>query len=130
MRANRAAAATAALAAIAAAFFGGRWEENRAIEREQARIEAAFALVGGEIDAPTLSGYRVTDLDCLYYDLEKRRYAVTLCFDAAGRLVESADRRGAEPTYSSVRLHPESAPATVDPNRVRALLRRIGAPPS
>lgn len=123
------AAALALLAALGAAMAVGRWEESRALQRERARIDAVYSLIGRDVAAPSLSGYRIAELDCLFYDIGSRRYSVTLCFDRMGRLVESADRRSPEPQYSSIVRHPESAPATIDRLRLRALLRRIGALP-
>lgn len=129
MTLRRGAVLAAALVAIGALVALGRWEEARALERERAQLDAAYTLVGRDIATPYLSGHRVADLDCLYYAIEKKRHAVTLCFDDQGRLVESADRRGPEVKYSSVRLHPESAPVVVDVARLRRLLREIGARP-
>lgn len=129
MRQGPIAATLGLLIALGAVLAVGRWEESRALQRERARIDAVYSLIGRDVAAPSLSGYRIAELDCLFYDIGSRRYAVTLCFDRTGRLVESADRRLPEPQYSSIVQHPEFAPATVDRIRFRALLRRIGALP-
>jgi len=115
--------------AVGAVVAVGRWEESRALEREVARLDAAYALVDRRIDAPSLSGYRQGGLTCLFYDAAEIPYAVTLCFDGAGRLVESTDRRGPTPLYASIVLSPEAASVTVDRDRLDALLRRMGARP-
>lgn len=124
-----AAAAAAVLVVAGAAVAVGRWEASRALEREVARIDAAYALVGRKVDAPSLSGYRYGTLTCLFYDVDGIAYAVTLCFDGAGRLVESTDRRGPTPLYASIVRSPQAAPVTVDERRLDQLLRRLGARP-
>lgn len=129
MTLGRVAVAVAALVAVCAVVAVGRWEKSRALERERADIDAAYTVVGREIATRYLSGYRVAELDCLFYAVDKKRHAMTLCFDHQGRLVESTDRRGPEPKYSSVRLHPEFAPVTVDAARLARLLQQIGAEP-
>lgn len=121
--------AVAVLIGVGGAAAVGRWEDSRALEGEVALLDAAFALVGREIDAPSLSGYRRGARTCLFYDVADIRFGVTLCFDGAGRLVESTDRRGATPQYASILRRPEAAPVTVDPRGLKRLLLREGARP-
>jgi hypothetical protein len=109
------AASVAALAALA------RWEERHAGRTEVAGMRAVFDAVGG-VDSPTLVGYRFGPPICLAYRRDSFNFALQLCFDSSGRLVETVDRRGDEPVYSSVTWKPSLSPIHVDPSTIASVL--------
>lgn len=105
----------------------GRWERERAVDQERAALLEAFQAVGGHVASRDISAYRlgVGLPDCLVYASGRNPYAISLCFDKRGRLVESVDRRGAEPRYASLVRMPERAPVVVPPVALEALLTRL-----
>jgi hypothetical protein len=108
----------------------GRWEHDRASDEQSAGLERAWASVGGRIDAPALSAYRITVFaNCLLYERDGNPYALELCFDARGRLVEAIER-GEETRISSVRHDAARASVRVDTGSLfRLLVRAGGIPP-
>lgn len=108
----------------------GRYERRHQIDaqvRGMERIRTAL----GPLDQQALTGYRVLpQFDCLVYRRGSNPYALELCADRAGRLVEAIDRRGSERRYFTLRAQPEASPLRVDRAELRRLLRRMGAPAS
>jgi hypothetical protein len=112
----------AALALVAV----GRHE--RASEREWNLdgIAVVRYLVGAGIDHPV--SYRLpVGLRCLIYKRDGRPFALELCVDPYGRVVEGVDRRGSVPRFYSVTAEPgvadeRFASSTVD--RLLAGLKR------
>ena len=106
----------------------GRWERRREID-EQLRGMAAIQALVGRLDSPTLSGYRVLPgFDCLVYRRGSNPFALELCVDRAGRLVEAIDRRRPERRIYSLRFEPDASRIRVDRAEVDRLLRRMHAP--
>lgn len=105
----------------------GRWQASRALAADQERIEHIAALAG-PLAGPRLTAYRLSIYDCLLYRVGKDPFAIELCFDQHGRLVEAIDRRhyGFDPQIGSVRYDPSAAPLTVAPMRVLTLIQRAG----
>jgi hypothetical protein len=122
--------ALAALAALAVLVIVGRWEGRRHARSELAGMRTTLAAVG-PLDNPTLSAYRIdidSRFDCLIYKRGSNRLALELCFDRAGRLVETIDRRSGSPKISSLREEPTASTIRVDWAEVVRLLKRLGAP--
>src|SRR5438552_2927869 len=109
----------------------GRWERNRHADSELDGMRRVAALIG-PLGGPSLDAYRVDvgfGMDCLLYRRGANRYALELCFDKQGRLVEAIDRRGSgDPTISSLREDPSASTVRYDRALVDTLLARLGAP--
>ena len=100
----------AAVALVAVA----RWERTRHADRENTGIDRVRAAVG-ELNGPTLEGFRFLDeFQCLIYGRGGRTFALELCVDWDGRVVEGIDRRGDEVVVWSLREDPERARVRVD----------------
>lgn len=105
----------------------GRWERAHAAREENAGMRRTLALVG-RVGSPSLSGFRVFPaFDCLTYRRGTNPFALELCFDHAGRLIETIDRRTPTRHISSLREDPTRATTRVDPSLVHRLLHRMGA---
>jgi hypothetical protein len=117
------------VAALAVALVAiGRWERSHR-GRVQSRGLAHVLAAVGRIDSPTLAAYRhFGDFDCLLYRRGRNPFALELCFDPAGRVVEAIDRRGSEPRIWSVRDDPTTSSVRVDRALVNRELRRVGSP--
>jgi hypothetical protein len=119
--------AAAVLALAAALLVVGRWERRQQVDGQIRGLERIAAAVG-PLDQASLTGYRVeAAFDCLVYRRGRNPYALELCFDRAGRLVEAIDRRTARPHYYSLRAEPSASTVRVDRAEVDRLLRRMGA---
>jgi hypothetical protein len=105
----------------------GRWERARAAREEMAGMRQVQRLVG-PLDSASLSGYRVLPaFDCLTYRLGSNPFALELCFDPSGRLIETIDRRTLTRRISSLREDPTRSTIRVDPAVVHELLRMMEA---
>ena len=103
----------------------GRWERARAAREEMAGMRRTLALVGSR-DSPSLSGYRVLPgFDCLTYRRGTNPFALELCFDRSGRLIETIDRRTATRRISSLREDPTRSTIHVDPAEISKLLHKM-----
>jgi len=106
----------------------GRWEASRHVDREARGMREVLDAIGS-LDSPSLSGYRVLgSFDCLTYRRGAHDFALEVCADAEGRVVEAMDRRGEEPRIWSLRADPARSPVRVDRGEFDALLRRMQAP--
>lgn len=125
---RRSALFAAALVVVLAALVPlGRWERGHAAREENAGMRRTLALVG-PLDSPSLSGFRVlSSFACLTYRRGTNPFALELCFDPAGRLIETIDRRTATRRISSLREDPTRATTRVDPAEVSRLLRKMEA---
>jgi hypothetical protein len=122
----------AALVVAAVAVVGvvalGRRERQSWIDRQVRGMQRIRTLVG-PLDQRQLVGYRVLpQFDCLVYQRGENPFALELCVDGAGRLVEAIDRTSADHRYPSLRAEPTASPLHVDRHAVDVLLRRMGAP--
>ena len=106
----------------------GRWEGDRRASSEVDGMEATRALIG-RLDSPRLSGYRLLpSFDCLVYARDGNPFALELCVDGAGRVVETIDRRRPQRRIDSLRDGPDASTLRVDRAEVDRLLARMGAP--
>jgi len=127
---RRAALAVAALAVLALLLGAGRWERSREIRHQAAGMRKVEALIG-PLDNASLSGYRVLPgYDCLVYRRGTNPYALELCVDGTGRVIEAIDRRTVDRSIWSLTFEPGSSPVRVDRAEVERLLARMGAPAS
>jgi hypothetical protein len=111
-----------ALAAIGRAEAGHRG-------REQSRGIARLAAEVGPLDAPSLDSYRYfsADVQCLLYRVGRDPFALELCVDEDGRVIEAIDRRTApEPRIWSLRDDPTRSSVLVDRAELNRLLREMG----
>jgi hypothetical protein len=125
---RRVAAAIAIVVAAVALVVIGRWERSRHVSNELRGLRAVLAEVG-PLDSPTLDLYRVSlvPFDCLLYRRGSNRYALELCIDEDGRLVEAFDRRNGFHVWS-LREEPTASTIRVDRHEVERLLHRLGVP--
>ena len=122
--------ALAAVAALVALVFVGRWEGRSHARSELAGMRQTLAAVG-PLDNKTLTAYRIdidSKFDCLIYKRGSNRLALELCFDRTGRLVETIDRRSGPSKISSLREDPSASNIRVSWAEVVRLLKRLGAP--
>jgi hypothetical protein len=130
-RARLGAGALAATAVLGAAAGVGRWEGSRHERAENRGIARVYALVGG-IEGPAPDAFRIDQefkFDCLLWKRGTNPYALELCFDRSGHVIEAIDRRSGSPEIASLREHPEAAAIRVDRTEVVRLLKKLGAPP-
>ena len=123
MRARVVTLLAAAAVVVAALVAIGRWEERRAAHEEVAGMRTVVDAIGGNVAAPTLSGYRYGPPDCLAYFQGKMLLALQLCFDSQGRLVEAVDRRPDQPRYYSVTYKPSLSPIRFPRSEIAQLLQ-------
>ena len=127
---RRAAVAAAALVVLALLVGVGRWERSREISSQAAGMRKVEALIG-PLDNRTLSGYRILpEFDCLVYRRGPNPYALELCVDYAGRVVEAIDRRTVDRKIWSLTFEPSSSPVRVDWPRSSACFTPDGLPGS
>ena len=119
----------AAALALAALVPVGRWERSRRAEEQVRGMELVRAAVG-PLDSDTLKAFRyVSRFHCLLYERGSNPFALELCVDLRGRLVEAIDRRSGEPEIWSLRDDPARSTIYVDRREVDRLLHRMGVPP-
>jgi hypothetical protein len=105
----------------------GRWERGHNAARQNAGMRAVERLVG-PLDSPSLSGYRLmSGFDCLVYRRGRNAFALELCANSSGHLVEAIDRRRVERRIFSLRTDPSRASDRIDPVELGRLLRMMGA---
>jgi hypothetical protein len=121
------AVAGAAVVALAILVVVGRHERSSHAADENRKIAEIRRLVG-PLDSPSLNAFRLLpQFSCLLYKRERNRFALELCVDAKGRIVEAIDRRGRTPRIASLREDPSHATVHVDRAEVDRLLRKLGA---
>jgi hypothetical protein len=107
----------------------GRLERSHHADIQNARIAKILAAVG-PLESPTLDAYRVRgDFDCLIYRRGTNPYALEVCVDQRGRVLEAIDRRNGEPWVGSVREEKSLATNHVSRVRVERLLKKMDAQP-
>lgn len=114
-------------AALAALIAVGRFERSHEATREVHGFRIVERLIG-PLDSPALSGYRVLPgFDCLTYRRGGNVFALELCVDRTGRVVEAIDRRSFERRIWSLTFEPSASTARIDRAEVDRLLRKMGA---
>jgi hypothetical protein len=126
---RRAPAAIAIVVAAVALVVIGRWERSRHVDNELRGLRDVRAAVG-PLDNSSLDSYRVSlvPFDCLLYRRDSNRYALELCVDEDGRLVEAFDRRNGFHVWS-LREEPTASTVRVDRHKFDRMLRKLGVPP-
>ena len=120
--------AAAALIAAAGLVAVGRWERGQRASEENAGMRTVVQEVG-PIGSSSLRGFRIlAKFDCLVYRRGRVAYALELCIDDDGRLVEAIDRRSGEPHIWSLRDDPPRASVRFDRREVDRLLDMMGVP--
>lgn len=120
--------AAGGIAALAALGAVGTWERERRADDQSQGIAAVLASVG-RLDSPSLHGFRIlVNFQCLVYERGRNEFALELCVDHDGRVVEAIDRLGGEPLVWSVRDDPTRSNVRVDRATVERLLRRMNVP--
>jgi hypothetical protein len=118
----------ASVAVVAAGLVAvGRWERTSEAHREMNGFRIVQRLIG-PLDSSSLSGFRVlSGFDCLTYRRGTNVFALELCVDGAGRVVEAIDRRTFDRRIWSLRFDPSASTDRVDRSEVDRLLRKMGA---
>jgi hypothetical protein len=124
--------AAAAIAIVLLALIPvGRWEARRHARHEVSGIRRVLAAIG-PLDQPSLDAYRKgvgnPGLDCLLYKRGTNPFALEICFDAAGRVIEGYDRRGTGPKIWSLREDPTASTVHIDYARAEGLVTRLQQP--
>lgn len=119
-------AAVAAVLMLGLLVIVGRWERGRWVRSQVHGMERIRAAIG-PLDSSSLIGYRVLpQFDCLVYRRGANPYALELCVDGAGRVVQAIDRRGLRTDYS-LQAEPSASTFRVSMRTVDWLLRKMGA---
>jgi hypothetical protein len=119
--------ALAAVVLAAALVVVGRWEGDRHSDAENRGIARVRRLVG-PLDSPSLSAFRLLPrFSCLVYRRSGEQFALELCMDRDGRVVEAIDRRSATPRIWSLREQPSAADVRVDRGEVDRLIKKLQA---
>lgn len=121
-----AAAAVAVVIVLGLLVAIGRWERDRWVNSQVRGMERVRAAIG-PLGSSSLVGYRVLpQFDCLVYRRGANPYALELCVDGAGRVVQAIDRRGLR-TYYTLQAEPTASTFRVSHALVQTLLRKMGA---
>jgi hypothetical protein len=125
---RRSALIAVAVVVAAALLVGvGRLEARRQVDAQERGMASVQRLIGS-LRSPSLSGYRrLPDFDCLTYRRGVNPFALELCVDPAGRVVEAIDRRTTTRHIWSLRFAPGSSDLRVDEREVQRLLYQMGA---
>jgi hypothetical protein len=116
-----------AVVVLAALVAVGRFERSHEATREVHGFRIVERLIG-PLDSPTLSGYRVLPgFDCLTYRRGGNVFALELCVDRTGRVVEAIDRRSFKRRIWSLTFDPSRSTERVNRAEVDRLLRKMGA---
>lgn len=121
--------AVAAVAVAGVLVLIGRLEREHHADIQNARIAKVVAAVGA-LSSPTLDAYRMrNDFDCLIYKRGTNPYALEVCVDSRGRVLEAIDRRHGEPWIGSVREERSLATNHLSRAEVERLLKKMHAKP-
>jgi hypothetical protein len=113
--------------AVVVVVAAGRSERTSAAEAQMNGMKHILALVGPKW-ATTASAYRLTPFyDCLLYKVGPDPYALEVCFDASGRIVQTFDRRGGGSKLWSLRFDPSESTLREDPKTVLRAFVAVGA---
>jgi hypothetical protein len=121
-----------ALAVVAAAVvlvFVGRWERSHRAHVQSAGMGRVVGEIG-PLDNRTLHNFRyLSGFQCLLYTRGKDPFALEICADAQGRVVEAIDRRQNPPKIWSLRDDPTRSSVRIDRREFDKLLVELGVPP-
>ena len=129
-RASPPAIVVAVLIALGVLVLVGRSEGRRHAREENRGIVEIRALVG-PLDSRSLDRYRLLpNFSCLLYGRDRNPFALELCIDADGRVVEAIDRLDRrKPRIYSLREDPSAATVRVDRAEVDRLIRKLEESP-
>lgn len=120
------AAGAAAIVALLAAV--GAWERDRRADDQSRGMASVLSSVGG-LESSSLHGFRIfVGFQCLVYERGRNEFALELCVDHEGRVVEAIDRLGPKPVVWSLRDDPTRSSVWVDRATVERLLRCMNVP--
>jgi hypothetical protein len=103
----------------------GRWERARHADRQNDGIERVRETVG-PLDSPTLKGFRfLAKFQCLVYKRDANDFALELCVDRKGRVIEAIDRRSGKTKWWSLREDPTHADVRVNRLVVERLIVKM-----
>ena len=106
----------------------GAWERERRADRESVGMRSVLEEVG-PLDSPDLRGFRIfVNFECLVYKRGRNDFALELCVDDQGRVVEAIDRRDGTAEVWSLRDDRSRSKVVVDRGEVNRLLRRMNVP--
>ena len=106
----------------------GAWERERRADDESAGMRTVLEEVG-PLDSKDLRGFRIfANFDCLVYERGRNDFALELCVDDDGRVIEAIDRRDGTAEVWSLRDDPSRSEVVVDRAEVNRLLRRMNVP--
>lgn len=130
-RRRAAAAGVAVVVALVAIVAVGRWEHNRNVAAQNARMEAVYRVAtAGGIVSSRLDGYRLAwTFDCLLYHpvgKPEDSSAFELCFDPYGRLIETIDRSSDSPSFGDLHAEPSRSAVRVPVPRILAAIKALG----
>ena len=107
----------------------GRWERDRRAAEQSRGMRSVLDAIG-PLDSPSLGAFRVLGkFDCLLYKRGANPFALEVCVDRDGRVVEAIDRRDGTPEIWSLRDDPTKSSVSVDRTEVESLLDRMVVPP-
>ena len=126
MTVRRLVTASALIALLGVAVLYGRAEGRSAVRNQQRQLDRLRKAVGPRLLRPGFTTYDgASGLTCLIYAARGRSLGLELCFDPQGRLVEAVDRRTPNERIASLRWDPASAPSSIAPSLLRAVLARV-----
>ena len=103
----------------------GRWERSRRADEQLEGMRSVVAAVGS-LDSRSLSAFRrLTEFDCLLYERARNPFALEVCVDHEGRVIEAIDRRDDEPRIWSLRDDRGRSTIRVDRAEVERLLAQM-----
>jgi hypothetical protein len=116
------------LGALAVLVAVGAWEREHRADQESAGMRAVLDDVGS-LDSEGLRGFRIfVNFQCLVYKQGRNDFALELCIDDQGRVVEAIDRRDGTAEVWSLRDDRSRSNVVVDRAEVNRLLRRMNVP--
>lgn len=111
--------------AFAALVAAANWERESRAESQSDGMRRVLADIG-PLDGPELRGFRIlANFQCLVYERGRNDFAIELCVDAEGRVVETIDRRDRRSEVWSLRDDPTRSTVRVDRATVDQLLVRM-----
>ena len=127
-------AVLAALAAVVVLLLVaiGRWERSDRADVQNRKMRALVAEIG-RLDSPTVSSFRYlpsSDFDCLLYKRGGNPFALELCADREGRVIETIDRRDGDPRIASLRDDRSRSTVRIDRTEFDRVLKTMIEPVS